>query len=318
MMVKPAESENKPMTSSAPASPRVSICFPTYNGAATVERALASLLAQTYRNYEIIISDDHSTDNTLSICERVAARDPKVRFVRPEHNLGSEDNMRFVLAQLTGKYFVWACQDDYWEPEFLECLVNPLEKRPTAVCAQGWVRWFSEDGSRKVDLRLFGRDLPETHSRLSLAMSIAMRYSREGQFKLKNNIFMHGMWRRDAFAAAIVAHGKHFSAERQILTQAALAGDFIFVDKLIFHKQFYDVELHERRPETDATVVIQRTQTRWGETKDMLYGIVRSTIVPLHMKVIAIPALSIGYFWYRSKMKNKAAKKLIQVWPLSR
>jgi glycosyltransferase involved in cell wall biosynthesis len=297
----------------------VSVCFPTYNGAATVERALLSLLAQSYPHYEIIISDDHSSDDTLAICERVTANHPKVRFVRPEQNLGFEGNMRFALAAATGKYFVWACQDDYWDPQFLERLVGALEEVPTAACAQGAVRWFSEDGLRTKELRLYGRDLPERQSRLSLATSLMTRRGREDRLKVKNSIFMHGVWNRAVFDAALVAHQKPFSCERQILCQAALAGDFVYVDQLLFYKQFYDVELDERAPETDEMIVMKRQSTRWTEVQDTLEAIMRSPIVSPGMKPVAIVAISLAYFRHRSRVKNLATKKIArslrQLWP---
>ena len=128
-------------------NPKVSVCLMTYNGAATVERALTTLLAQTCRDYELIISDDHSTDDTLAICRRLANGHAQVRFIRPERNLGAYGNMRFALSQARGKYFVWACQDDYWEPQFLEKLVAALEELPTAVGAQGRVSEYQMMGT---------------------------------------------------------------------------------------------------------------------------------------------------------------------------
>ena len=282
----------------------------TYNGAKTIERALKSLLAQTHRNYELIISDDHSADDTLAICHRITAGEPRVRFIYPERNLGAEPNMRFALSQATGKYFVWACQDDYWEPECFERLVEALESSPKTVCAQGWVRWFSEDGTRSTDLRLYGRDLPERQSRLQLAVSFLNRLGREDHLKVKNNVFMHGVWNRAVFTAAVNAHGKAFSSERQILCQAALAGEFRYVDKLLFRKQFYNIELHERQAPTDATMMAKAQSTRWLEVQDTLAAIVRSPIVALRMKLVAVPALTFGFLRHRWKMKNRVTRKL--------
>lgn len=287
-------------------NPKVSVCLMTYNGAATVERALTTLLAQTYRDYELIISDDHSTDDTLAICKRVAAGHEQVRFIRPERNLGAELNMKFALSQARGKYYLWACQDDYWEPKFLERLVGVLEQSPSAVCAQGQVRWISADGSKIQDLRIYGRDLPERRSRLSLAMSLLTAQSREDQSVsiLKNNIFMHGLWNRAAFAAGLAAHGKPFSNERQILCQLALAGEFRYVDQILMYKKHYGVRLHERYPATDATVIAKATSNRWQELIDTLFAIVRSRPIAWHVKIVAVPALFVAYSRYRLKYRK--------------
>lgn len=283
-----------------------------YNGAATLERALRSLRAQTYDDYELIISDDHSADDSLVICRRVTDGDQHVRFIHPERNLGNDPNMRFALSHAKGKYFVWACQDDYWEPEFLECLVNVLEQSPTAVCAQGRVRWFSEDETEAKDLRLYGRDLPERQSRISLAVSFLTRISREREYhlKVKNGVFMHGMWNRAVFSAALNAHGKVFTSERQILCQAALAGEFRYVDKLLFHKQFYFGKRRERFAATEATIVAQATSSAWREVQDTLGAIFRSPIISPIVKLIAGPVLMAAFFRHRSKVKNGLTKMI--------
>lgn len=292
----------------------------TYNGAATVERALSTLLAQSYRDYELIISDDHSTDDTLAICQRVAAGHEQVRFIRPERNLGAEFNMKLALSQACGKYYLWACQDDYWHREYLQRLMSVLEHSPSVICAQSWVRWVSNDGTRVMDLRLYGRDLPERQSRLALAVSILTAVSREGNLKgrnnniLKNNIFMHGLWNREAFSVALDAHRKSFTGERQLLCQLALAGDFRYVDEPLFSKTFYDVKLHERRPTTDTTLVVKKNNGgRWRELSDTLAAIVRSPIVSTRIKVIALPVLAAAYYRHRLKGRLLSHKQFSKV-----
>lgn len=291
----------------AKGNPTVSICLMTYNGAATIERALSSLLAQTYRDYELIISDDHSSDDTRDICRRVANGHEQVIFIAPERNIGAQFNMRFALSHARGKYFLWSCQDDHWEPRFLERLVDALEASPKAICAQGQVRWASQD--RSYDLQLYGRDLPEQQSRLMLATAILTAQSREGNVRsrtgiLKNNIFMHGVWSRKAFEAAIDTHGLPFANERQILCQLALSGDFRFVDELLFHKTFYEVKLSQRRSATEATVVAQKASNSWTILAETLRDIARSPIVPIRMKVVGIPVIFSAYARRRLKTKK--------------
>ena len=296
---------------------KVSVCLMTYNGAATVERALTTLLAQTYRDYELIISDDHSTDETLAICQRVAAGHKQVRFIRPRQNLGAEHNMKFALSHSRGKYFVWACQDDYWEPDFLRELVKVLEETPTAVSAQGGIRWISEDGARARELRLYGRDRPERQSRLALAISMLTAHSREKNIELrknvlKNNIFMHGVLDRAAFAAALEAQRNAITTDRQILCQLALAGEFRYVDRILLNKVFYDVKLHKRRPATDTTVMAKVRSNRWLVLWGTLVAIVRSRTVTMPMKVVALPVLFSAYCWRRLRIKSLEPHNLIK------
>lgn len=281
--------------------PKVSVCLMTYNGEKTVEGALRSLLDQTYRDYELIISDDHSTDATLAICQRVASDHPQVRFIRPEHNLGAYHNMRFALSHARGKYFVWASQDDYCEPEFLERLVDVLERSPNGVCAMGRSRRVSKDGGASQEFRLSGRDLPERQSRLRLAISILVRRTHRWA------LYIHGVCDRVAFETALDAHGKTLSDDRQIVCQLALTGDFRYVDQLLFHKVIADVPLRERRAATDTTVIAKNQRNRLGELRETVAAITRSPLISPTTKLIAPPILYTAFYSYRWEQKAKHA-----------
>ena len=111
-------------------SPKVSIGVPVYNGEGYVKGAIDSLLAQTFDDFELIISDNASTDNTEQICRDYAERDPRIRYIRQSENIGPGANFKFVLDQAVGRYFMWAAADDRREPCFLEMTVRVLEEDP--------------------------------------------------------------------------------------------------------------------------------------------------------------------------------------------
>ncbi len=92
--------------------PRVSIGMPVYNGEKFIRDALDSLLAQTFSDFELIISDNASTDDTEAICRDYAAKDVRIRYVRQAENLGAAANFKFVLDEAVGEYFMWAAHDD--------------------------------------------------------------------------------------------------------------------------------------------------------------------------------------------------------------
>ena len=98
----------------------VSIILPTYNGATFIREQIDSLLAQTYPLKEIIIQDDGSTDDTVSICEDYAQRCPIVRFSVNEHNLGYNQNFKSMAMKATGDFVAFCDQDDVWFPEKIE------------------------------------------------------------------------------------------------------------------------------------------------------------------------------------------------------
>jgi glycosyltransferase involved in cell wall biosynthesis len=113
--------------------PAVSVGLPVYNGAEQLERALHTLLSQRFRDFELIVSDNASTDRTPSICEAYAARDARVRYVRGTVNRGASWNFNHVLQLAEGELFVWAGHDDEWHPDFLERCVGVLRQDPDVV-----------------------------------------------------------------------------------------------------------------------------------------------------------------------------------------
>lgn len=115
--------------------PRVSIGLPVFNGEQFLIRALDSLLAQDYSNFELIISDNGSTDGTEKICRDYASHDPRIRYIRQAYNLGSHENFNFVLRESRGEYFMWAAADDLWDRDFIGFLLEGLEKSSDAVGA---------------------------------------------------------------------------------------------------------------------------------------------------------------------------------------
>lgn len=114
-------------------SPAVTIGLPVYNGAQTLRRALESLLSQGWKDFELIISDNCSTDDTEAICTEFALKDSRVRYVRQGRNLGSAANFAFVLSQAEAPYFMWAAADDFWSPDFIDVNLAFLRTHPDYV-----------------------------------------------------------------------------------------------------------------------------------------------------------------------------------------
>jgi glycosyltransferase involved in cell wall biosynthesis len=104
-----------------PETPLVSIALCTYNGEKFIKSQLDSILKQTYSNLEIIICDDGSTDQTLSILNRIT--DPRVKIFRNSTNIGLVDNFFKAISLSTGKYIALSDQDDYWLPIKIEELI---------------------------------------------------------------------------------------------------------------------------------------------------------------------------------------------------
>jgi glycosyltransferase involved in cell wall biosynthesis len=124
---------------------KVSIGVPVYNGAVHIRRALDSLLAQSFRDFELIISDNASTDDTREICQEYERKDSRVRYVRQKRNLGPIRNFDFLLNQSKGEYFMWAAHDDVWDSRFLETMVHEFAKSDDSVVAVGCEAQYTVD-----------------------------------------------------------------------------------------------------------------------------------------------------------------------------
>jgi len=135
--------------SSTPHVPKVSIGMPVYNGEPFIREAIDSLLAQNYKDFELVISNNASTDGTDAICREYAAKDARIRYVRQPVNQGGIANFLFVLDEAVGEYFMWAAADDWWSPDWLSALVPLLEDQSVQIAFGATVR-------TKADLCLDG------------------------------------------------------------------------------------------------------------------------------------------------------------------
>lgn len=115
------------------ARPKVSLGLPVYNGARYLSRALDCVLAQGFCDFELVISDNASTDDTEKICRGYAERDARIRLTRNPRNLGIAANFRRVFELTTGRYFKWVVHDDEMSPTYLSCCVKQLDAAPPDV-----------------------------------------------------------------------------------------------------------------------------------------------------------------------------------------
>src|SRR5438128_3187989 len=111
-------------------APSVSLGLPVFNGEAFLVQVLESILAQTYGDFELIISDNASTDATPDICRVYAARDPRIRYVRNATNVGAARNFNRVFQLSTGEYYKLANADDVCAPTLVERCVAVLDTHP--------------------------------------------------------------------------------------------------------------------------------------------------------------------------------------------
>lgn len=139
--------------------PRVSIGLPVYNGEDYLEAALNSILAQTYEDFELIISDNASTDGTAAICRLYAEADDRIRYVRHEENRGGAANFNSLVALARGEYFRWACHDDTIAPTCIERCVEVLDADPDTVLCYVRPQMIGPDGEALDNDRFYLKSL---------------------------------------------------------------------------------------------------------------------------------------------------------------
>ena len=110
--------------------------MPVFNGERYIKSAIDSILGQTYEDFELVISDNASTDNTQNICLDYKAQDSRIRYQRSKENVGAPPNYNRVFLLSKGQYFKWAAHDDVMAPTYLEKCMNVLENDSSIVLCQ--------------------------------------------------------------------------------------------------------------------------------------------------------------------------------------
>lgn len=139
-------------------NPKVSVGLPVYNGEKTLARALDSLLAQDYENFEVLISDNCSTDKTAAIAMNYSNLDPRFRYFRQPTNLGSIQNFNEVFKLSDGEFFFWASHDDFRTTNFISTCLNNLLQDSTAVLCSPRIHFKTPSESEVIwigDLHTF-------------------------------------------------------------------------------------------------------------------------------------------------------------------
>lgn len=266
---------------------KISIGMPTYNCAATVERAIMSVLRQTQQDWKLLVSDDFSTDNTRQIIARLAQNNPqRIAIVHPDENLYYV-NFKHVLYHADTPYFVWLAGDDWWEPDFLERCLARLEQSPKAVACLGRCLFHKLDGETYVD--------PKARA-LEGSMS-----ARVAQYLLDpDQTRMYGLFRRDALVASFPPRMCH--AYDWCLCAGTLRfGTHVDVDEVLMNR--------ERTPSARYLDVVDRDEPvrflRLFPVLRMSWMGIRAGIIPVTPRVLAA-LVHINLTKHRQQMARRA------------
>jgi glycosyltransferase involved in cell wall biosynthesis len=258
-------------TMSSSRAPRVSIGLPVFNGEKFLSHAIGSILTQTYTDFELIISDNASTDRTERICRDHAASDRRIRYYRNDRNLGAAVNFNRIFELASGEYFKWAAHDDMLAPEYLERCVAALDAHPDAVLCQTLVHQIGERGEflSIFDSSVLGADAPRPSDRFAASI-----------LTFHHAFDIYGVIRAEALSKTPL-HLPHAGSDKVLLAELALQSPFIYVKEPLFiHRDHLGRFVHQALKNRDETLVwygadrSARQVWSWWRHYGGLFGIV--------------------------------------------
>lgn len=219
--------------------PRVSIGLPVFNGEKYLEEALDSILRQTYQDFELIISDNASNDDTSQICRLYAEKDSRIRYYRNKRNIGAARNHNRVFELSNGTYFKLADYDDVLAPEFLCRCADILDKDQSVVLCHSRTGRINESGELigkyDYDVRI---NSPKPHERFGDLIS------------MRNDawILIFGLVRSRSLRMTQL-FGNYIGSDRNLLAEIGLIGRMHEIPNQLFfrreHSQAYTNKAHK-------------------------------------------------------------------------
>jgi len=213
--------------------PLVSIGMPVYNGGNFIRSALESLLAQDYENFELIISDNHSTDSTQEICSDYMIRDKRIRYFRNETNEGAVRNFTRVFELSQGEYFMWAAHDDYREPNYIRLCVELMENNPKVILCCSRIIAVNENGD--------AREIKENFHTIGM-----VPYKRFHKMLWANSCaIIYGLIRRNGLRKKNLFNNT-IGSDNLLLAELSLKGEFYQFPLFLFRKRIRSNNIFEK------------------------------------------------------------------------
>lgn len=242
------------------AAPRLSIGLPVYNGGNYLAESLDALLGQTYEDFELIISDNASTDGTAELCRRYAAQDSRIRYMRQPRNIGLNPNHNFVVRQARGELFKMASHDDLYARDLLKRCVEALDQNPQAVLAHCWEAMIDPSGTvTKALTYTVAADAPRAPERFRSMLFDGW------------DDYTYGVM-RTAVLLRTHMHGSHHLADRTINTELGLHGPFCMVPDWLYFRRDHPERKSPYTVRTRCAYLDPRRADRLRHPVVRLYG----------------------------------------------
>ncbi len=280
----------------------VSVGIPAFNRADKIERTIDSILAQSYKYLELIISDDASTDCTWQICNEYARKDKRVRCFRQKSNLGLNENFSFLLRQGRGEYFLWINDDDYCHPDFLLKLKNALDKHRSYGIAMSSLKQIFDDGQVKNEIIYKGKNNVTNYSPGQI-FNAAIFYNP------RIHLFTLGLWRRKVLDQLFIRPLPVTTGVDKILVcEASFMTRFYSVPEILFYKTLYRVNMFERPSYGDYRRLYLKDRVKINYTITLILWLLTSPNISIQQKIFSLPPKLFLILW---SMKFELLKEIL-------
>ena len=258
---------------------KLTIGIPVYNGEKFLEEKITSILNQDFTDFELIISDNASTDSTKEICNNFATNDKRVRFFSHKKNLGVNWNFDFILKKAKGEYFMWTATDDKILPGFYEKNIEILEKNPNIACSASQVKYFGKNRNYWVERSTRG-SFKRLTKKINGRFQNLQNYPASGTFESKFRYYLklrghhhifYGMYRTEQLKK-IWLLDVNFTVGNDLITMLSMLrfGDFHVIDEVMMERYdggvsaggFYDL-MKSQKLNFIKTISFNYPFTRW-------------------------------------------------------
>ena len=240
-------------------SPRLSVGLPVYNGEEYVAESLDALLGQSFEDFELVISDNASTDATGDICRRYAEQDSRVRYIRQPRNIGLAPNHNFVFQQSRGELFKWAAADDLYGRDLLQRCVQALDEHPEVVLAHAWEAAIDASGqltqSFEYPLATHSPSAPERFRSILFGSSGLFESSDpavRGFVRVENRGILRACDEYGVIRADVMRHvaplASYHHSDRVFVCELALHGPFHMTPEWLYFRRDFPDRTYNRAP----------------------------------------------------------------------
>src|SRR3990172_418123 len=246
--------------------PVVSIGMTVRNEERFIGRALDSLLSQTFSDFELIISDSASTDRTGEICREYEKKDKRIKYRRLKVNISPCADNRNLVSMAKGDYFMFACGDDWWAPEFVKTLVCELESHPEAGLAMTALHRCDEDGNH-LDSMYFAADDKKNPNNMNYLEMMTEAATNVDVNNISWVFILLGLFRTNILKLIMADPIPELPApDRLLLCHVSLATKIRYVSEFLFEKTIHPHHLTVRHAHNEYINIINTDRLAFTRT----------------------------------------------------